>query len=116
MDNRIFSSADFEKPQDDEPFRSVVTMNDDSAIIVWHVKPGQTIQPHIHPYGQDTWIIMSGSAEYIFDKSDQRKTVKAGDIVIAERNQIHGAKNSGDIPFVFVSVVSPAMAGFELKN
>ena len=116
MNNRIFSSADYEKPQEGEPFRSVVTMTDDSSIIVWHVKPGQNIHSHIHPNGQDTWIVMSGSAEYIFDESGETKTVKTGDIVIAERGQIHGAVNNGDIPFVFVSVVSPAIAGFELKS
>ena len=116
MSTRVFPSREFELPQDGEPFRSIVKSTEDSAIIVWHVKPGQTIQPHIHPYGQDTWTVLSGSGQYIFENSQERKRICAGDIVVAERNEIHGVENDGDVPFVFVSVVSPMAAGYELKN
>ena len=115
MNNRIFQSKSFEKPQDGEPYRSVVSSSSDAAIIVWHVKKDQIIKPHIHPNGQDTWTILSGEGEYIFDDSDNRKTIRKGDIVIAHANEIHGVENKGNEPFVFVSVVSPAEAGYELK-
>ena len=114
MNNRIFPSNDFEKPNDEEPFRSVVTSSSDAAIIVWHVKKGQSIKPHIHPNGQDTWTVLSGEGQYIFNESSERRTIKKGDIVVAHTDEIHGVENFNEEPFVFVSVVSPADAGYEL--
>nr|HBO6797847.1 cupin domain-containing protein [Pseudomonas aeruginosa] len=42
--------------------------------------------------------------------------IKAGDIAIAKPGQVHGAMNSGPEPFIFVSVVAPANAGFALAE
>lgn len=116
MNNRIFASKSFEKPQEGEPYRSVVSTSKDAAIIVWHVKKNQSIKPHVHPHGQDTWTVLSGEGQYIFDESSERKTIKKGDIVVAHENEIHGIENFSEEPFVFVSVVSPAEAGYELKE
>ena len=115
LNDRIFKSSDFIVPSDDEPIRSVVTSSDDSTIIMWTVKPGQVIKPHIHPEGQDIWYVLSGSAEYISDDTGKRTSIQKGDFVIAYRGETHGAVNNGDEPFTFLSVVSPSNAGFELK-
>ena len=114
LQSRIFKSNDFIQPSDEEPIRSVVASSKDSTIIMWHVKPGQTIENHTHPNGQDTWTVLSGSAQYISDEKGSVSEVKTGDIVIAHRGEVHGAVNNGNIPFIFVSVVSPSEAGFEL--
>ena len=29
-----------------------------SSIVVWGVKPGQTVAAHTHPDGQDTWVMV----------------------------------------------------------
>ena len=114
MHERIFQSSAFLKPNVGEPIRSVVTESEDSAVIAWYVQPGQSISAHLHPVGQDTWIIQSGIGEYRFDKTGATRPIKAGDVVIAHRGEVHGVLNTGAEPLIFVSVVSPAGAGYEL--
>ena len=111
---RIFDSSEFIQPSTDEPIRSVVTESDDSAVVMWYVLPGQRIRPHVHPAGQDTWIVLSGQAEYILDEAESTRPILPGHIVVARAGQVHGAINSGLVPLLFVSVVSPANAGYHL--
>jgi quercetin dioxygenase-like cupin family protein len=84
-------------------------------VVVWHLHPGQEIATHIHPRGQDTWTVITGEADYLQGEGIVT-SLKAGDIAIAKPGQAHGARNSGSVPFVFVSVVAPANAGFLLTE
>ncbi|MBZ0091791.1 MAG: cupin domain-containing protein [Sulfuricellaceae bacterium] len=111
---RVFNSAEFFRPADGEPFRSVVTESKDAVIVAWHVKPGQEIRAHVHPSGQDTWTILAGAGDYYVDESGATKPIKQGDVVVARTGEVHGVFNSGDEPLIFVSVVSPADAGYRL--
>jgi quercetin dioxygenase-like cupin family protein len=114
MNQRIFTSSDYLQPNTVEPVRSVITESEDAAIIAWCVQPGQRISAHLHPKGQDTWIIQSGVGEYQTEKSGATQTITTGDVVIAHRGEVHGVLNTGHEPFVFISVVSPAESGYEL--
>nr|WP_244913281.1 hypothetical protein [Phormidesmis priestleyi] len=40
----------------------------------------------------------------------------AGDVVIAHTGCVHGVLNNSDEPLVFISVVSPADAGYQLVS
>lgn len=112
---RIFSVSEFSRPSDGEPIRSVVLETAESVIVVWYVRPGQEIAAHVHPHGQDTWTVISGSADYYLGNSVTK--LKAGEIAVAKPGQVHGAINSGsELPFVFVSVVAPGSAGFALAQ
>lgn len=113
--SRIFSVAEYSRPSEGKPLRSVVLETEESAIVVWHVSPGQEIAAHIHPNGQDTWTVISGTAEYYLG-GDAVAHLKAGDIAVAKHGQVHGAMNSGPEPFVFVAVVAPGNAGFALAE
>jgi quercetin dioxygenase-like cupin family protein len=110
---RIFNSSEFFQPTDGEPVRSVMTESKDSVIVAWYIKPGQTIPTHIHPNGQDTWTILAGGGEYYLDRAGTTKPIVAGDVVIAPIGEVHGVFNDGDEPLIFISVVSPASAGYE---
>ena len=116
---RIFESATFLKPQlnnDEPPIRSVISSTAHSNVIIWHVSPGQRLLPHIHPHGQDTWIVQSGTGDYVLDGLGTTKHIKRGDVVVAQPGQVHGVtctSSSDDEPLVILSVVSPAEAGFE---
>jgi quercetin dioxygenase-like cupin family protein len=112
---RLFSVADFVQPSEDIPIRSVVLETSDAVIVVWYVVPGQEIPAHVHPNGQDTWTVLSGMAEY-FKGHGETEIIKPNDIAVARPKQVHGAKNLGDDPFVFVSVVTPAGAGYDLAE
>lgn len=111
---RIFDSSQFFQAADGEPIRSVVTESPDAVVVAWHVNPDQKISPHIHPSGQDTWTIISGYGEYYLDEIGTTQTISSGDIVIAHAGSVHGVFNNGNEPLVFISVVCPATAGYQL--
>ena len=112
---RVFESSQFMQPSgDNDPIRSVVTQTADATIIAWYVNPGQKIRAHIHPNGQDTWTILSGEADYLVDLYGTTRKIRTGDIVVAHAKEVHGVHNNGEAPFIFISVVSPADAGYEL--
>jgi quercetin dioxygenase-like cupin family protein len=112
--NRIFHSSEFIQPSCGEPIRSVVTETAEAVVVAWHVKQGQRIAAHIHPSGQDTWTILSGSGEYQIEASGSSHLISAGDVVVAQAGCVHGVSNNGVEPLTFISVVSPANAGYEL--
>ena len=113
---RIFPSSQFFEPADGEPVRSVVTTTPDCVVVAWYLKPGQSIKPHRHPTGQDTWTILSGQGEYVINEAGETRSIQAGDIVIAHTGEVHGLHNTGNEVFSFISVVAPAQAGFELLH
>ena len=110
---RSFTVSDFLRPSQGEPIRSVITESADAAVVAWHVEPGQRITPHVHPTGQDTWIVISGVGEYQHTAEGNSIPLRAGEVFVAHRGQVHGVLNTGETPLVFVSVVSPALSGFE---
>jgi quercetin dioxygenase-like cupin family protein len=113
---RIFSSTDFFQPTDGEPIRSVVTESKDAVVVAWYIKPGQEIAAHLHPNGQDTWTILAGKGEYFLDQVGTRRAIAAGDVVVAYPGCVHGVLNHGDEPLIFISVVSPSDAGYQLVS
>lgn len=110
---RIFESSQFFQPSDGEPIRSVIAESEHAVIVAWYLKPGQEISPHIHPHGQDTWTILNGEGKYYLDIAGTTKQIRRGDVVIAPIGSVHGVCSSGDEPLIFISVVSPADAGFQ---
>jgi quercetin dioxygenase-like cupin family protein len=111
--DRLFHALDFMQPSDDEPIRSVITENAEAVVVAWHVKPGQRIAAHVHPSGQDTWTILTGQGNYQTEASGSSLAITAGDVVVAPIGCVHGVSNSGQEPLTFISVVSPADAGYE---
>ena len=111
---RLFKSADFLQPAEGEPIRSVVTQSDEAVIVAWQVQAGQRIAAHVHPHGQDTWTVLSGEGQYQLDDEGTTRTIVAGDVVVAHTGCVHGVYNAGCEPLVFISVVCPADAGYEL--
>jgi quercetin dioxygenase-like cupin family protein len=114
INSRIFNSAKFFRETDGEPIRSVVTESPDAFVVAWYIKPNQKISPHLHPNGQDTWTIISGKGEYYLDKTGTTQPIVAGDVVVAHTGSVHGVFNNGNEPLVFISVVCPATAGYQL--
>lgn len=114
--NRIFHSAAFMQPTEGEgePIRSVITQSAEAVVVAWHVNPGQRIAAHVHPHGQDTWTILSGTGRYQLEPNGASKTISSGCVVVAPKGSVHGVYNDSDAPLIFISVVSPAEAGYEL--
>jgi quercetin dioxygenase-like cupin family protein len=111
---RKFQSEQFFQISEHEPIRSVVTQSEQAVVIAWHLEPRQQIEAHLHPNGQDTWTILQGRGQYYLDTHGTIETITAGDVVVAHVGQVHGVLNDGELPLRFISVVSPAEAGYQL--
>jgi quercetin dioxygenase-like cupin family protein len=112
---RVFPSQDFWQPTEaGDPIRSVVCESIESVVVAWYLQPGQTIAPHVHPQGTDTWTILAGKGRYFLDSAGNTQEIIAGDIVVAPVGCIHGVVNEGLEPLKFISVVSPGNAGYQL--
>jgi quercetin dioxygenase-like cupin family protein len=114
MTQRVFQVASHLQPSDGEPIRSVVHETADAAVVAWTVKPGQCISAHVHPSGQDTWIVIAGEGRYQVDASAKTVRIAAGDVAVAPVGAVHGVLNTRSLDLVFVSVVSPALSGFQV--
>ena len=110
---RIHRSSDHFTPKSGDPVRTVVCSSADCTIVAWHLEPGQTIGAHIHPHGQDTWTVLSGTGAYRLDAEGTTAPIGTGDVVVAEARQVHGVTNTGTEPLRFISVVCPQQAGYE---
>jgi quercetin dioxygenase-like cupin family protein len=110
---RLFKFTEYLQPADGEPIRSVITESAEAAVVAWYVKPGQSISAHVHPDGQDTWTILAGCGEYRVSINGESISIAKGDVLVAHRGEVHGVLSTGQEPLVFISVVSPASAGFE---
>ena len=111
---RVFNSSQFMRSSDGEPIRSVITESPDAVVVVWYIQPQQEIAAHQHPHGQDTWTILAGQGKYYLDRTGTTTSIAMGDVVVAPIGSVHGVFNDGDEPLIFISVVSPATAGYEL--
>jgi quercetin dioxygenase-like cupin family protein len=111
---RIFNSAEFMQSSKGEPIRSVITQSKDATVVAWHVSQGQRIAAHVHPQGQDTWTVLSGSGEYRLNAVGDARCIVAGNVAVAHEGEVHGVYNPNPEPLVFISVVAPAEAGYEL--
>ncbi len=111
--DRVFHSNNFFQPTDSEPIRAVVTASADAVVVAWYLYPEQEISAHIHPSGQDTWTILAGEGEYYLDSLGKTQTIVAGDVVVAPSGSVHGVINRGKEVLMFISIVTPASAGYE---
>jgi len=112
MKDRIFKLSSFLQPSQGEPIRSVITQTPEAAVVAWFVQSGQRVAPHVHPHGQDTWTVISGHGEYQVDALGRTFPIVVGDVVVAPTGAVHGVLCTSAEPLVFVSVVSPAEAGY----
>lgn len=135
-EERFFRVEQHLQPNDLDaaPIRSVVTLSPEAAVVAWTVAPGQRLLTHRHPRGQDTcaapllsrsymlltkipfhgrWTVLRGGGEYIVDAEGTTRPIQTGDIIVARTGDVHGVLNTGDVPLVFVSLVTPSDAGHE---
>jgi quercetin dioxygenase-like cupin family protein len=112
MNTRIFALETYTRFSDQAATVTEIIQTENSSIAVWCVKPGQIIQPHYHPDGQDTWVMFKGTLRYHLGNS-QSQSLNVGEVALAEKNQIHGAINESDEDAVFMSIYSAPNIGYE---
>jgi quercetin dioxygenase-like cupin family protein len=68
--------------------------------------PGATQPPHSHENSEQIWLIERGEAELLLGDQKSRKLV-AGEVVRTPAKSIHGLRNAGREPFIYLAVTTP---------
>jgi quercetin dioxygenase-like cupin family protein len=102
---RLFDVEKSVRFSDEKAIATEIVITKHSSIFVWGVHPGQQVPAHLHPDGQDTWIVLRGELTYYLGSGEQ-KIISAGQIDVAEPSQVHGAINRGVEDAVFISIYS----------
>lgn len=69
------------------------------------LQPGDSIGLHRHETTEDSYIIISGTGTFT-DTDGKHYIVKAGDVTIARKGQIHALANTSNEPLVFIDVIA----------
>ena len=61
---------------------------------------------HVHVASEQIWIILEGSGTLLIAE-DTTLRITVGDVVRFADGDVHGFSNTGDVPFIYISVTSP---------
>lgn len=111
MNERIFALEAHVRFSNQEATVTEIVITENSSIAVWGVQPGQIVQAHYHPDGQDTWVMLRGALTYSLGNG-QSQTLSVGQIALADKTFIHRAVNEGTENAVFVSIYSAPQIGY----
>jgi len=111
MNERIFALESHVRFSDKAATVTEIVITENSSIAIWGVRPGQKVQVHSHPDGQDTWVMLRGVLTYNLGNGESQ-TLKAGEIALADKSQVHGAVNQGTEDAVFISIYSAPKIGY----
>ena len=70
------------------------------------MEPGAVSRRHTHPRSEQTWIVEQGTATQLL-ADGETQVIGAGEVLRTPADDIHGVVNSGDEPFVYLSVTTP---------
>ena len=110
-ESRTFDVEKLVRFSDEHAEVTELSVTEFSRIAVWGVKPGQEVVAHTHPAGQDTWVMVRGELTYHLGNGRTR-TVRAGQLDIADRDEVHGARNDGTEDAVFLSIYNAPEIGW----
>ncbi|MEB3192115.1 MAG: cupin domain-containing protein [Snowella sp.] len=111
-DQRIFNLEQIARFSEQAAVATPVIETHNSSIAVWGVQPQQIVQPHSHPGGQDTWVMVKGTLTYYLG-NHQSQILHQGEVAIAEKDQVHGAINHSQENAIFISIYSAPKIGYQ---
>ncbi len=112
MSPRTFNAEQLVRFSAEKATVTELSITDFTSIAVWGVRPGQEVPAHTHPDGQDTWVMVRGELTYYLG-GGQRRTIRAGDLDVADKNRVHGARNESAADAIFLSIYSAPKLGWE---
>ena len=112
MSQRTFNADQLVRFSDTKATVTELSITQFTSIAVWGVRPGQEVLAHTHLDGQDTWVMVRGELAYYLG-GGQRRTIRAGDVDVADKDQVHGARNESKADAVFLSIYSAPKLGWE---
>lgn len=70
------------------------------------VAPGAEQPRHQHEASEQIWIAVAGNGTLLLQDLST-KSFEQGQVVRFEDGDVHGFKNTGQVPFVYISITSP---------
>lgn len=71
-----------------------------------HLEPGAEQPRHIHETSEQIWYAVEGMGSLLLVDGEE-KSFTAGDVVRFADGDVHGLRNDGTVPFVYISVTTP---------
>ena len=68
--------------------------------------PGATNPRHKHEASEQIWVALGGTGELLL-ADDRTRPFREGDVARFAEGDIHGFRNSGSVPFVYLAVTAP---------
>ena len=62
--------------------------------------------PHVHETSEQIWIALEGAGTLLL-ADDETIAFSAGEVARFAEGDVHGFSNTGDTPFVYISVTTP---------
>lgn len=111
LEQRVYTLSEVAKESPDHAVKTVIYDTDCTSAAVWVVHPGQTMSMHRHDTSDDVWICLQG--EGLFHPAPGEDVpVAAGQLIMSPKGVAHGFTNTGDVDFLYVSVVAPVPADY----
>jgi quercetin dioxygenase-like cupin family protein len=82
----------------------------DASVVVWNLEPGQENDCHFHKENLHVFYVLEGQGSYLRD--DTLVPIKAGQIVIIPREQLHGMRNTGTSRLSYMAVTTYGPGGY----
>jgi quercetin dioxygenase-like cupin family protein len=70
------------------------------------VLPQAINAPHRHTSSEQVWVALAGRGTLLLDE-ERTEPFAAGDVARFADGDLHGLRNTGDTPFVYIAVTSP---------
>ena len=70
------------------------------------VSPQAVNAPHRHASSEQVWVALAGRGTLLLDE-ERTEPFAAGDVARFADGDLHGLRNTGDTPFVYIAVTSP---------
>jgi mannose-6-phosphate isomerase-like protein (cupin superfamily) len=82
----------------------------DASVVVWNLEPGQANDQHMHQANLHVFYVLEGEGSYL--KDDALVPIKAGQIVVIPRQQLHGIRNTGTSRLSYMAMTTYGPDGY----
>jgi mannose-6-phosphate isomerase-like protein (cupin superfamily) len=86
-------------------WREILTASTRHRSVLLHWTPGRSDALHVHPEGEEIFVIHEGRAEFDFDDGDIR-TAGPGSVLYAPAGQAHAISVLGEEPLLMMCFMS----------
>jgi len=105
----LYSEGSYDRAEKPWGFFETLMETSTSKVKLLYILPGEKLSLQKHKHRSETWYVIHGAAKVT--KDNERFSMKTGDSVIIEKEQLHRLENSGDIPLQIIEVQTGSYFG-----